>query len=259
MNTEKVVVITGASSGIGATLAGKLGRQGYRLALGARREPELHQVAEPFGQDALVVVTDVTHRQEVELLRDAALQQFGQVDVWINNAGRGIYRKVLDLSDDDVDEMIAVNLKSALYGIQAIIPYFEQRGEGHLINISSFLGRIPLVSFRSIYSASKAGLNSLTANLRMDLKKDFPGIHISLVMPGVVATDFGKNALGADPNFIQPAGFQGVQSAEEVADAIAGVIANPAAEVYTNPDQAKERVQRYFQDVDTFEASFGRR
>ena len=259
MNAEKVVVITGASSGIGAALASKLGSQGLRLVLAARRQAELNQVAQPFGQDALVVVTDVRRRDEVTRLRNAAMQHFGQVDIWINNAGRGINRSVLELSDADVDEMVAVNLKSALYGMQAIIPYFKDRGEGHLINITSFLGRIPLASYRSMYSAAKAGLNSLTANLRMDLKHEYPGIHISLIIPGGVATDFGKNALGAKPGYMQTAGYQPGQSAEEVADVIAGVIENPSPEVYTNPGQAKDLVQRYFQDVGAFEASFGQR
>jgi short-subunit dehydrogenase len=92
--------------------------------------------------------------------------------------------------------MMSVNLKSVLYGMQAIVPYFQQEGKGHVINVSSFLGRVPLVTFRSIYSAAKAALNVLTANLRMDLQEHYPDIHVSLVMPGMVLTDFHKNALG---------------------------------------------------------------
>jgi len=195
MASEKVIVITGASSGIGAALAGQLGSRGQRLVLAARRERELRQVSEPFGRNALPVVADVCQRSQVENLRERALAEFGHVDVWINNAGTGIARKVMELTDQEFDEMLAVNLKSAFYGMQVIVPHFKERREGHLINLSSFLSRVPFVTFRSIYSAAKAALNSLTTQLRMDLAAEYPGIHISLVMPGVVTTEFAAKAL----------------------------------------------------------------
>lgn len=251
---EKVVVITGASSGIGAALALRLGAQGCKLALAARREKELERVAKLAGADAVAVVTDVRRRAEVERLRDAALARFGRIDVWVNNAGRGIGRKVAELTDEDLDEMMAVNVKSALYGMQAILPHFMQRGDGHLINVSSFLARVPLAAYRSAYSAAKAALNSLTANLRMDLKATHPGIHVSLVMPGMVATDFARNALGGTPPL--PAGGRPppMQTADEAAASIAALIAHPQPEVYTNPPSA-DIVRRYFQDVGAFEAA----
>ena len=254
-----VVVITGASGGIGAALAKRLGRDGKRLVLAARRESELRSVAsdaEAFGaQKALTVPTDVTRREAVNHLRDAALEEFGRIDVWVNNAGRGITRQIIELTDADLDDMIAVNLKSALYGIQAVIPHFIERGEGHLINISSFLGRVPLASYRSAYSASKAALNSLTANLRMDLRSGSPNIHVSLVMPGVVATDFAPNAKTPDalrPDLPGRRTAGPVQTADEVAEAIAGVIENPVAELYTNP-ASSQFVRDYYSDVAAFE------
>jgi len=258
MASSKVIVLTGASSGIGAALAERLGAQGHRLALAARREKELQEVAAEAAQggEALAVVTDVRLREEVERLRDRALAAFGRVDVWVNNAGRGIGRPTLELSDEDFDEMMAVNVKSALYGMQAIVPHFKERGEGHLINVSSFLGRVPLASFRSAYSAAKAALNSLTANLRMDLRREHPGIHVSLVMPGIVLTEFAKNALGGTPPGPPPTGPMQPQSVEEVAAAIAGLIENPVPELYTNPASA-EIARRYYADVGAFEAGFG--
>ena len=255
----EVVVITGASGGIGAALARRLGREGKRLVLAARRESELHSVgseAEALGaRGALIVPTDVTRRDAVMRLRDAALKGFGRIDVWINNAGRGITRPVLELTDGDLDDMIAINLKSALYGIQAVTPHFIERGEGHLINVSTFLGRVPIAAYRSAYSASKAALNSLTANLRMDLRASHPNIHVSLVMPGVVATDFAPNA--NTPEAIRPdvpgrSRAGAVQTADEVADRIWDVIRNPIAEVYTNPASA-EIVGAYYSDVAAFE------
>jgi short-subunit dehydrogenase len=248
----RTIVITGASAGIGAALARHLGRQGHQLVLAARREPELERVAAECGTATEVVVTDVRRRAHVERLREAALRRFGHVDVWVNNAGRGITRAVLDLSDEDVDEMMAVNLKSALYGMQAIVPHFQKRGAGHLINVSSFLGRVPFVAFRSAYNAAKHALNALTANLRMDLCNSHPGIHVSLVMPGVVRTEFAANALGGVPGGGPPGGPPG-QTAEEVAAVIAALIEHPVAEVYTNPASA-EMARRYYQDVGAFEA-----
>ena len=173
----------------------------------------------------------------------------------MNNAGRGITRSVLDLTDEDVDEIIDINLKSAIYGMQAAIPHFIERGEGHLINVSSFLGRVPIASFRSIYSASKAALNSLTSNLRMDLR-EYPGIKVSLIMPGVVTTDFARNVRGDARPPITGAGPGGApmqtQTPEEVAERIAQVISNPVAELYTNPASA-EIARRYYADVGAFD------
>src|SRR5262249_20688135 len=152
---------------------------------------ELHQVAQRCGTDVIEVVADVTRRPDVQRILDVTLGRFGHVDVWVNNAGRGITRPVADLSDEDFDAMMAVNVKSALYGMQVVLPHFEQRGRGHIINVSSMLGRIPFASGRAVYSAAKHALNSLTANFRMDLRAPFPDIHVSLVIPGVVGTDFG--------------------------------------------------------------------
>ena len=255
---SKVIVITGASAGIGAATAKILAARGDRVVLAARRLPELQNIAAECGQNTLVVVTDVTHRAEVEHLRDEALRVFGQIDVWINNAGRGINSRVLEITDEDFDQMMTVNVKSALYGMQAIVPYFKKRAEGHLINISSALARVPIVSNRSIYSAAKAALNSLTANLRMDLHKEFPNIHISVVMPPMVSTDFGKNALHSVP--IPAGAFHGsvtIQTPEQTAAAIVDLIDHPCAELYTNPGQS-EMVARYFADVDAFEQNMGR-
>jgi short-subunit dehydrogenase len=250
--SKKVVVITGASSGIGATLARQLGPKGYQLVLAARRQAELEKVAAESGAEAIAVVCDVTVRQQVENLRDRALETFKQVDVWINNAGQGITRPVLELTDEDFDWTMNLNLRSALYGMQAIVPYFKERGQGHLINVSSFLGRVPLVSFRSAYSAAKAALNMLTASLRMDLATTHPNIHISLVMPGVVSTEFGKKARGGLPKGFSGGAAPNAQTADQVAAAIESLIENPVPEIYTNPALA-DVCRRYYSDVAAFE------
>jgi NADP-dependent 3-hydroxy acid dehydrogenase YdfG len=249
----RTAVITGASSGIGAAVAKKLGAEGWNLALAARRRKELELVASEAGGKAVPLVTDVTRREDMERLLSGALEAFGEVDLWINNAGRGIGKRVLEVTEKDFDEMVAVNLKSVFYGIQVAVPYFQQKGEGHLINVSSFLGRVPLVTFRSVYMAAKAGVNVLTANLRMDLRRTHPGIHVSLVMPGTVKTGFAQNAIGGTPP--TPPGARSPmtpQTAEEVADLIWALIENPKPELYTNP-ATPEIVVRYYRDVAAFE------
>ena len=256
--SKRVIVITGASGGIGAALARQLAGRGDRLVLAARRKEQLARVAGECGADARAVVTDVTRRAEVEHLRDEAQRTFGGVDVWINNAGQGIGRPVLELTDEDFDAMLAINTKSALYGMQAIVPHFKERGRGHLTNISSALGRIPFASYRSAYSAAKAALNSLTSNLRMDLRRDYPEVHISLVLPPMVSSDFAKNTLHGTP--VPPGGHRPgaqAQTPEQVASAIVGLIDAPRAEIYTNPGQA-ETVALYYADVGAFEESMGR-
>jgi len=198
-------VITGASAGIGAATARALAAQGHSLLLAARGGEALGSLATELGGPVKVVVADVTRREDVERIRDEALAAFGHVDVWINNAGRGISRPVLQLTDEDLDEMITVNVRSVLYGVQAIVPHFQQRGRGHVINISSFLARVPLAPLRSAYSAAKAAVNSLTANLRMDLAASHPDIHVTTVMPGIVLTGFSSNARASSGPIPPPA------------------------------------------------------
>jgi len=256
MQTHSVAVITGASSGIGAALARRLGAKGFRLALAARRSDALDAVGAEIHGDTLSIVADVTRRPDVERVRDEALRRFGTVDVWVNNAGRGVNAPVLDLTDEQFDEMMAVNVKSALYGMQAIVPYFKERGRGHLINVSSFLSRVPLATYRSAYNAAKAALNALTANLRMDLRRQYPDIHVSLVMPGMVTTEFAKNALGGTPavTWASAAGGVGpqIQTPDDVAVAIESLIDAPREEIYTQRGQP-DTVVRYFKDVGAFE------
>jgi NAD(P)-dependent dehydrogenase (short-subunit alcohol dehydrogenase family) len=252
---DKVVVITGASAGIGAGLARLVGKRGGKPVLLARRERELLAAAAESGPHAMAMVTDVTSREEIKRAVDAVLGRFGQIDVWVNNAGRGISRMVSELTDQDLDEMLLVNLKSPLYGMQAVLPHFRQRRRGHIINVSSMLGRAPFAPFRSAYSAAKHALNSLTANLRMELRQEFPDIMVSTVHPGVVATEFGVKALhgGVDSRKLP-----GAQSVEEVVEVIADVIVRPRADVYTRPE-GQQMIVKYYaaEDMAAAEAAMG--
>lgn len=226
----QVVVITGASSGIGAAVAERLARDGVSVALVARRADALAEVVTRCGGEALAIVADMTVRADAVRAVEEALARFGHIDVWINNVGRGISRPATELTDDDIDDMIRVNVKSALYGMQAVLPHFKDRGRGHLINVSSVLGRVPMTLYRSAYNGAKHFLNALTANVRDDLAAAYPGIAVSLVSPGVVRTEFGLKAMHGGPDSRQ---LPNSQSAEEVAEVIAGVIASRVPDSFT--------------------------
>ena len=238
---DKVIVITGASAGIGAALAERVAKGGGKPVLLARRAKELEAVAAKCA-GALCVVTDVTKRADVERARDATLAKHARIDAWVNNAGRGITRFVSELTDDDLDEMMLVNVKSALYGMQTVLPHFRERGKGHVINVSSMLGRMPFANIRSAYAAAKHALNSLSANFRMEVNAAHPDIHVTVVHPGVVATEFGLNARhgGFDSRQLPNA-----QPVEEVAEIMADVIERPRADVYTR-DGAQQMVVAYY-------------
>ena len=240
---DAVVVVTGASGGIGEALARVLVTRGARVALVARRANLLASLSDELGSErALAVPTDVTRRADVDAAMNAALAHFGHVDAWVNNAGRGITRQVTELTDDDLDEMFTANVKSALYGMQAAWRHFEERGTGSIVNVSSMLGRVPFAAQRSAYSASKHALNSLTANFRMELRARGSRVVVSSVHPGVVATEFGVNALHGGVDSRQ---FPGAQSALDVATIIADTLENEAVDVYTRPE-GRSVVARYF-------------
>ena len=244
---NKVVVITGASSGIGAALAELLGRRGASLGLVARRADALRAAAARSGDRAFPIVADVTRRDDVHSVVEHAIGRFGHIDVWVNNAGQGITRSPSQLTDEDVDEMMRINVKSVLYGTQEVLPHFQSRGAGHVINVSSMLGRVPFATFRSAYSASKHYVNALTAMFRDEIRETHPGIQISLVSPGVVKTEFGLNARHGGPDSRQ---LPGGQSPEEVAAVIAGVIESRLPDVYTFAG-AHERVADYYASIGT--------
>jgi NADP-dependent 3-hydroxy acid dehydrogenase YdfG len=230
--SDTVVVITGASRGIGAALAERLAGDGASVVLVARRAEALNEVRTRCGDAALAVAADVTNRDDVARIVDETLARFGHIDVWVNNAGLGITRPPSELTDDDIDQMMLVNVKSALYGVQAVLPHFKARGQGHVINVSSQLGRVPIAVFRSAYNGAKHFLNALTANLRDEIQATHPGIQVSLVSPGVVRTEFGVHAVHGGPDSRT---LPNAQSAEEVAAVIAAVIASRAPDVYTRP------------------------
>jgi short-subunit dehydrogenase len=252
---DKVIVVTGASAGIGAELAKQLAAKGAKVVLAARRKPELDKVAAEAGANALAVATDVTRRADVEKLRDTAIERFGRIDVWVNNAGRGISRSIADLTDDDLDAMWRDNMKSVVYGMQAVLPHFKSKNQGQIVNISSGLSRAPLAPVRAAYGAVKAAGNMLSASLRVELRTAYPGIHVTVVLPGVVATEFGKNSLGGG---VDNSKIPGAQPVDAAAKAIVDVIENPKPEAYTSAFIG-ETLARYQREPEAFEAEIAAR
>lgn len=237
----RVMLITGASMGVGAALARMADAQGFSLALVARGGDALEAVAAECP-GALPIVADVTVRAEVERAVSMALDHFGGLDVLVNNVGRGIAKAPSEVNEEDIDAMMAVNVKSALFGMQAVLPHFCARDAGHIINISSRLGRIPSVLPRSAYNWSKHFLNGLTANFRDEIAATHPGIAVSLVSPGLIYTDFGQNALhdGQDMRSLP-----GGQTKEEVASVIMQVVHTRQPDVLTRPG-GKAELLDYF-------------
>jgi len=243
----KVVVVTGASAGIGAATAELLSRRGAEVVLTARRAPLLEEVAARCEGETLVVAADQGVRSDVKRVVDAAIDRFGKIDVWVNNVGRGITRMPSQLTDEDVDAMMRANVMTVLYGMQEVLPHFKERGTGQIVNVSSLLGRVPFATFRSAYCGAKHFMNALTATFRAEIAETHPGIVVTLVSPGVVRTDFGLSALhgGRDSREIPQS-----QSAEEVAEVIADVIDTPRPDVYTRAG-ARERILGYYESMGT--------
>jgi NADP-dependent 3-hydroxy acid dehydrogenase YdfG len=238
----KVVVITGASSGIGAAAAAAVARRGHTVVLVARRKDALDRVAAHIGPAATCIAADVTRRAEVRRVIDATLARFRVIDVWINNVGRGITRMPSQLTDEDIDLMMQVNVKSAIYGMQEILPHFRERGTGHVINVSSMLGRTPSALIRSAYNGAKHFLNAITANFRTEVHQSHPGIQFSLVSPGVVRTEFGNNALHGGPDSHS---LPDSQSADDIGEVVAQVVESRRPDVYTRVG-ARQRVLDFY-------------
>ena len=161
-----------------------------------------------------------------------------------------------DLTDDDLDAMWTINMKSVVYGIQAVLPHFKEKNAGQIINVSSGLSRIPVAPVRAAYGAVKAAVNMLSASLRVELKATHPGIHVTVLLPGVVATEFGVNSMGV--GIVDNRKLSSAQPVEGAAKAIVDVIENPRPEAYTSAFIA-DAVARYTREPEVVEAEFAPR
>src|SRR3954463_13052121 len=193
----KVVVITGASSGLGEATARLLCAQGARVVLGARRADRLRSLINALtaeGGKAIAVTTDVTQREQVQALVDAAVQTYERVDVMINNAGLMPQALLERLQVSEWDRMIDVNLKGVLYGIAAALPSMKQQKSGHFINVSSVAGHKVGPGF-AVYAATKFAVRALSEGLRQEVKPY--NIRTTVISPGAVATELPNSV--SDP------------------------------------------------------------
>ena len=184
---DKVVVVTGASSGLGEASARRLAQHGAKLVLGARRLERLHALAEELslGNDA-VVQTDVTQYEQVKRLVDHAVQSHGRIDVIINNAGLMPFSPLERLKVQEWDRTIDVNLKGVLYGIAAALPHMKAQRSGHIINVSSVAGH-KVGPAGAVYSATKHAVRVISEGLRQEVKPY--NIRSTVISPGMVATE----------------------------------------------------------------------
>lgn len=185
----KIVVITGASSGLGEAAARMLSEQGATVVLGARRVERIQSLADELtgkGGKALAVETDVTDCAQVKALVDAAVQTYGRIDVIINNAGLMPQSPLDRLKIDEWDQMIDVNIKGVLYGIAAALPYMEEQKSGHIINVSSVAGH-KVRPGSTVYAATKFAVRALSEGLRQEVKPY--NIRTTIISPGAVDTE----------------------------------------------------------------------
>ena len=194
----KVVVITGASSGLGEASARLLADEGATVVLGARREDRIRALADELtrrGERALAVPTDVSRRDQVKRLVDSAVEAYGRIDVLINNAGLMPLSPLDRLKVDEWDRMIDVNLKGVLYGIAAALPHMQQRKSGHIINVSSVAGH-KVRAGGAVYAATKHAVLALSEGLRQEVKPY--NIRTTVISPGVVLSELPNTATEAD-------------------------------------------------------------
>jgi NADP-dependent 3-hydroxy acid dehydrogenase YdfG len=187
---DKVIVITGASSGIGRATAKLLAQQGAFVVLGSRSESALQAVADEIttaGDKAVFKTTDVRHRAELEELVALAVKEGGKLDVMINNAGIGPISRFDALRVEDWDLMIDINFRGTLYGIAAALPVFVQQGSGHVVNVISTAG-IQIRPTMGVYAATKNAVRTATEVLRQEAG---PNLRVTEISPGIVYTNFG--------------------------------------------------------------------
>lgn len=229
--SDQVIVLTGASSGIGLATARMAAKAGARLVLAARSENALRQLTEEITRDggqAVYVVADVSKQEDVSKIARKAEEAFGGFDTWVNNAGIGMYGKIEDVNIEDMRHLFDTNVWGLVYGSREAVKHLKQRG-GALINVGSTVSE-RAVPLQGIYSASKHAVKGFTDAFRMELEHEGAPVSVTLVKPGAIDTPFttnAKNYLEAEPQHVPP-----VYAPETVARAILHCAETPVRDVF---------------------------
>ncbi|MGF6573386.1 hypothetical protein SAMN05443245_3617 [Paraburkholderia fungorum] len=223
---NKVVLITGASTGIGAEVARHLAARGAKVAVAARRKDKLAEVVagiEAAGGIASAYTLDVTDKKQMESVAAAVVADFGRIDVLINNAGLMPIRPMSEVNTDEWDAMIDVNLKGTLYGIAAALPRFIAQGSGHIINLSSVAGVKVFAPGGTVYSGTKFAVRAISEGLRQEVGEK---IRVTSIEPGAVDSDLKFSTSGTAKETVLDFYRQAIPAAS-VARAIAFAIEQP--------------------------------
>jgi NAD(P)-dependent dehydrogenase (short-subunit alcohol dehydrogenase family) len=228
---NSVVVITGASSGIGRATALRFAGKGARLVLAARGAESLEAVAAACrkrGAQAIAVPTDVSDPDKVDELASRAVREFGRLDVWVNNAAVGAFGLLTEIPPEDYQRVLDVNISGYVNGARAALIRQTAQGSGTLINVASIVAETPL-PYSSAYSISKAAVRALSVSLRSELAREgFTGVHVCTVLPATIDTPFYQN--GANYSGRRPMALPPVYTPERVAKAVVKLVAHPRRE-----------------------------
>ncbi len=222
--TGKTAVVTGASSGIGEVTARLLAQKGCNVALAARREDRLQDLAAELGEGALAVPTDVTDAAACEALVSRAVERFGSVDVLVANAGLGLYGSIPDGDPEDWRRMFEVNVLGVLHATRAAVRHMLDRGSGDIVIVSSLAGRRVPTADGTVYAATKHALTAVAEGLRMDVSAR--GVRVVNVEPGLVRTEFPESTSQSAEQFYAEKEYSPIE-AEDVATAVVYAVGQP--------------------------------
>ncbi|MFZ2804058.1 MAG: SDR family NAD(P)-dependent oxidoreductase, partial [Patescibacteria group bacterium] len=190
----KIIIVTGASAGIGLATAKLLASKGAKIALVARSKDVLDELAKQLP-DSFVSQADMSDPTSISKMVDDVKQHYGRIDVLVNNAGQGIYGAIENVDAEAYKRVIDLNVIGPLVAMQCVIPIMRAQGGGRIVNISSMLSRMVIPQLGA-YASTKYALNALSLTARAELEKD--NILVSIMLPGLTATDFGKNSIKSD-------------------------------------------------------------
>jgi short-subunit dehydrogenase len=229
---NSVIVITGASSGIGRATALEAAKRGASVVLAARRQEALHKLARECNilrGKAIAVPTDVTDEQAVRNLASSAIETFGRIDVWVNNAAVTLFARFEEAPMEVFRRVFETNVFGYVHGVRAVLPHFRERGSGILINVDSVVGKAPQ-PYTSAYVMSKHAILGMAGSLRMELHLDrADDIHVCTVMPATIDTPLFQHA--ANYTGRQTKALNPVYPSQQVADAIVELVEKPQREV----------------------------